>query len=501
MTDDPQSDADEEAAGSSRPSRFRRFLDATDPATQETATSGNTADGSRAASSPDATPTDTDPSDSGEAPAHGEAPPGSSEADQPQQPGEETSQPATSSAPDQSSSPDSAPDNEQSVEEWEWLADQHDSDQSASTESPTLASTDTDASASASSDATTSDDADVDMTDRQSSSPGDTDAVSPPADAPAGSASLSADKPSTAPAETGATDTTASDAAGESASTPSDSSLESAQTDTQMTATGDEPQPDASADSTAAAGTATSDSSSRDRTARVWNSVETTTPESSVSSPDSSDAESADSPAAPTDIPDTNSTPATQDSDTAVSPTPVDVGAGESAFILCPTHSDARQQLVRGVIAAFETPPVIVVVRYRPLSEALLRELVELTHEVEVVTVGYSQSLPPGLESQVSTTHITSASDVTRLGIVVSRLVDVDRGRDRPTVFHHHAVDTLLQYRDPNTTFRFLHVLLGRLRNAGFTSHFFIDAAAVDDHAVSSLRPLFDTIVETESGD
>lgn len=508
MTDESEAETTDEAADSPRPSRFKRFLDATDPTTEPTDTASETEDTPAASRSSDPTDSRGDESVTDAADNVSQETPSarSDVTDPPQQPEDATQQPDESpTKSDQSSPTPSEPPREQSVDEWQWLADPTESDQPADTAASTPASNDP---PSATDDeelvvedsepaATADEPAATDETETGASSPGPPSEESPSpaateaastAQAPSTTEDAGSESSDTATADQAepAPDSPFADAHAATPSnpdTPADTSTTPSRESSQDTTTGD---------------TASDTESGRNRSQRVWNSVDTTTTAERSTSPTTPAADSATDSAAPSeDTPPAASDLSHQESDTAAERTPVEIDPGESAFILSPTHSDARQQLVRDVVATFETAPVLVVVRYRPLPEALLRDLAELTHQLEVVSVGYSQSLPPAVEPQVSTTHITSASDVTRLGIVVSQLVDADYGTPRPTVFHHHAVDTLLQYRDPNTTFRFFHVLLGRLRNAEFTNHFFIDAAAVDDHAVSSLRPLFDTVVDT----
>jgi len=471
MTDERDSETADEAADSSRSSRFRRFLDATDQASEPT-------DSSRE-DSPDTSHTPSPPATADEQPeavpeavtesdSQGVAAPDAATADSP--PHEEDASDPTadtdSSAPapqdrdstaqspsasHQSSTSSSEPPDDQSIDEWEWLADPAADDHSADT--PTADESAHDSATSA-------------------TSPDDTAATTEDA-APTSTASHAV--------EPDPTDTP---------STPTDSPVDDEPSST--TTPGESPASHASPADTAA-DTAPNSGSGNDRSQRVWNDAHTTTPDETSPSPEASATGDSDQHAPPVESPVAS---AGARSDTAVAPS-VTVDPGESAFILSPTHSDAREQLIRSLLASFETPPILVVVRYRPFSEALLSDLVELTHRIELVSVGYAPSLSPAVEQHVSTTHITSTSDVTRLGIVVSQLLDADQASTHPTVFQCHAVDTLLQYRDPNTTFRFLHVLLGRLRSAEFTNHFFIDAAAVDDHAVNSLRPLFDSVVDT----
>lgn len=65
------------------------------------------------------------------------------------------------------------------------------------------------------------------------------------------------------------------------------------------------------------------------------------------------------------------------------------------------------------------------------------------------------------------------------------------------TVVCFDSVTALLEHVDLQATFRFLHVLLGRLSATGATTHPNLDPAATDDEVVRTLRQLFGATVDT----
>ncbi|MGQ4556420.1 DUF7504 family protein [Halobellus sp. GM3] len=63
------------------------------------------------------------------------------------------------------------------------------------------------------------------------------------------------------------------------------------------------------------------------------------------------------------------------------------------------------------------------------------------------------------------------------------------------------SLTMLLQYTDPQSVYRFLHVLTTRLRTTGAAGQFYCDPTVQDDQTVELLKTLFDGIIECEDGD
>lgn len=94
-------------------------------------------------------------------------------------------------------------------------------------------------------------------------------------------------------------------------------------------------------------------------------------------------------------------------------------------------------------------------------------------------------------------------SDLTGLGIVISEFLgqwNSEKWEDGPTqlVFCFDSLTVLLQYVELKRAFRFLHVLIGRLKTVDAVAHFHLDASAHDQQTIATLRSLFDTVVKVE---
>ena len=102
----------------------------------------------------------------------------------------------------------------------------------------------------------------------------------------------------------------------------------------------------------------------------------------------------------------------------------------------------------------------------------------------------------PGAADRVVDTTTINPSDLTGLGIAVTEYLDGWASNDNATVVCFDSVTVLLQYVDKKTAYQFLHVLLNKLAAVGSDSHFHVDPEAHDSTTMSTLRPLFDTVVE-----
>jgi hypothetical protein len=97
----------------------------------------------------------------------------------------------------------------------------------------------------------------------------------------------------------------------------------------------------------------------------------------------------------------------------------------------------------------------------------------------------------------VSVTRVGDPSDLTRLGITVSRLLAESDGEE-PPVACVHSLTELLQYVDRRRLFRFLHLLKNRIDSVEANAHYHMDPSAHDPQVVSVFESLFDVVVRVE---
>lgn len=98
---------------------------------------------------------------------------------------------------------------------------------------------------------------------------------------------------------------------------------------------------------------------------------------------------------------------------------------------------------------------------------------------------------------------VENPGDLTGVGIELSELLSgMATGDDRAIAVCFNNLTSLLQYADLQRTFRFLHVVTGRVKTVGATGHYHIDPDAHDRQTMATLTGLFDAVVEfDEDGD
>ncbi|GAA0720767.1 hypothetical protein J2744_001647 [Halorubrum trapanicum] len=143
--------------------------------------------------------------------------------------------------------------------------------------------------------------------------------------------------------------------------------------------------------------------------------------------------------------------------------------------------------------------PYVLLVRYQPMGGERLEDIASEGHRTHVISVGYAQSVPPAADGTVESTQINNPNDITRLGIVVSRITQGWSTDDREIRVCYDSLNVLLNYRDVKNAFRFLHVFLSTFTKTDAVAHFHADPLEGDPQAINTLKPLFDEVVSMDS--
>lgn len=98
----------------------------------------------------------------------------------------------------------------------------------------------------------------------------------------------------------------------------------------------------------------------------------------------------------------------------------------------------------------------------------------------------------PGVERIVE-----EPADLTGLGITVSERL-TDWGSESLLIFE--SLTVLLEHVELKRAFRFLHVLVNRVKATGATAHYHLDPDEHDDRTIATLTSLFDAVVAYEDG-
>lgn len=98
----------------------------------------------------------------------------------------------------------------------------------------------------------------------------------------------------------------------------------------------------------------------------------------------------------------------------------------------------------------------------------------------------------------VSVDTVSDPGDLTGIGIAFSEQLAAPSDPDRQTVVCFHSLTALLQYAGLQDVFKFLHTLIGRIRNNDIVAHFHADPSAHDAQTMNTLKQLFDTVVRID---
>ena len=143
--------------------------------------------------------------------------------------------------------------------------------------------------------------------------------------------------------------------------------------------------------------------------------------------------------------------------------------------------------------------PYVLLVRYQPMDGERLEDIASKGHQIHLISVGYAQSVPPTADGTVEATQINNPNDITRLGIIVSRITQEWSTDDREIRVCYDSLNVLLNYRDVKNVFRFLHVFLSTFTKTDAVAHFHVDPLEGDPQAINTLKPLFDEVVSMDS--
>jgi hypothetical protein len=116
-----------------------------------------------------------------------------------------------------------------------------------------------------------------------------------------------------------------------------------------------------------------------------------------------------------------------------------------------------------------------------------------------IVCVGQQHVAIPDDSWRVTT--VENPSDLTGIGIELSEMLSAmakATGEDEHLVFCFDSITSLLQYAELQRTFRFLHVVTGRIKAVGGVGHFHVDPDAHDDREIATLKGLFDAVLEVD---
>ncbi|MCD2201352.1 DUF835 domain-containing protein [Halobacterium sp. KA-4] len=187
----------------------------------------------------------------------------------------------------------------------------------------------------------------------------------------------------------------------------------------------------------------------------------------------------------------------------------------DCSLILSSPVSTGGDACINSLTVSEPTDTVALLVTYtnhdRPTNwlQAWEQNTGERLAQLNVIRVGdFTRSASPATTDGAPTVNggipIETVSDphnLAELGIAISECLgrwEAESKNSSPNNFVvcFDSLTELLQYVDVQEAFRFLHVLTGRLQSAGAVAHFHLDPEAHDNQTISTLRTLFDAVIE-----
>jgi len=111
-----------------------------------------------------------------------------------------------------------------------------------------------------------------------------------------------------------------------------------------------------------------------------------------------------------------------------------------------------------------------------------------------VLTDATDESTPDFTQSVV-TDSILDPTDLTAIGIAVSRFCEHWGDTDKKLTVCFDSLDALLRHTPPADIFQFTHVLANRLASVDADAHFHFDPTHHEDRVVSTFGAIFDAVV------
>ena len=188
------------------------------------------------------------------------------------------------------------------------------------------------------------------------------------------------------------------------------------------------------------------------------------------------------------------------ESDEYTRPDELSFDPGTSVLVQCDSQDDRKHAACTDLLGLADAgrDRNVLLVRYRKIHTGRLERIADAAARTKVISIGHSQPIPQSVRESVETVEINNPNDITRLGILVSGTVDDWADEPGETLLCYDSLNVLLEYKDPRSTFRFLHILLGTLDSGDAISHFHVDPLAGDVQDINTLKPLFDEVVSID---
>ena len=180
----------------------------------------------------------------------------------------------------------------------------------------------------------------------------------------------------------------------------------------------------------------------------------------------------------------------------------LDLSPGTTILIQCNSQPSRKYEVHQALLGGVEeSSRNVLLIRYRPLPEAQLESIATTAKRITILTIRCSQSVPKTVSAIVETIRIGRITELRRLGILTTRVVNRWEPLHSGVSVSIDPLDNLFNHKTVKDIFRFLHVLLGKLSSQGAVTQVHITQSAVDDQSSNIIKPLFDHTLVVDSQD
>ena len=129
--------------------------------------------------------------------------------------------------------------------------------------------------------------------------------------------------------------------------------------------------------------------------------------------------------------------------------------------------------------------------------------------ETGVIEVGRATTDPSSTDvpeelagRPVTFKSVNSPQNLSKLGIIVSKLLSEWDNNDNPTILCFSSLTELLEYNSSEKTWKFLHISVSQLSSSSVSGHFHMDIRGHSNQTIQKFKELFDlTLTVSANGD
>lgn len=120
---------------------------------------------------------------------------------------------------------------------------------------------------------------------------------------------------------------------------------------------------------------------------------------------------------------------------------------------------------------------------------------------VKIRSASAARSTSEGAYVTADIDVVEDPHDLPELGIRLSRCLEEWEKENNRIILVFDSVSDVIEHSDVEKAFRFFHILIGRMKAAGVTSHFYLDPNKHESQTIKTLKILFDSVVDVDEVD